>query len=114
MGGQEKRTLGRADIENEISIRRNMIAFFEKRGYLAERMGAVRLILELQEKDRELMIATEVMQTADGSIDLNTANDRQLVKRIEFQLDYLESILGALESAGTAENKELPNLYPSL
>lgn len=114
MGGQEKKTLGRADIEHEISSRRNIIEFYEKRGYLAERMGAVRLILELQERDRELMIATEVMQTADGSIDLNTANDRQLVKRIEFQLDYLENLLLELENTAAEGNNELPNLYPSL
>ena len=87
-----KKKIDAALISKDIKERDEIITRYIITGNL-DRKEVIRKIVELQNTDIEVRIATSTKQVTEGFLDLSSATDNQLINNLNFQLEFLKSKL---------------------
>ena len=92
MNNNTKKKIDIASISKDIKERDEIISRYITTGNL-DRNEVIRKIVELQNTDIEVRIATSTKQVTEGFLDLSSATDNQLINNLNFQLEFLKSKL---------------------
>jgi len=92
MNNNTKKKIDAALISKDIKERDEIISRYITTGNL-DRNEVIRKIVELQNTDIEVRIATSTKQVTEGFLDLSSATDNQLINNLNFQLEFLKSKL---------------------
>lgn len=92
MNNNTKKKIDTASISKDIKERDEIISRYITTGNL-DRNEVIRKIVELQNTDIEVRIATSTKQVTEGFLDLSSATDNQLINNLNFQLEFLKSKL---------------------
>lgn len=92
MNNNTKKKIDIASISKDIKERDEIISRYITTGNL-DRNEVIRKIVELQNTDIEVRIATSTKQVIEGFLDLSSATDNQLINNLNFQLEFLKSKL---------------------
>ena len=92
MTNNTKKKIDAALISKDIKERDEIISRYITTGNL-DRNEVIQKIVELQNTDIEVRIATSTKQVTEGFLDLSSATDNQLINNLNFQLEFLKSKL---------------------
>lgn len=90
MSDKIKKAVDIASISKDIRERDEIVSKFIATGIL-DRDEVIRKIIQLQNTDVDIRIATSAKQISEGFLNLNTATDEQLIYNLNFQLEFLKS-----------------------
>lgn len=104
MSSIAKETFDFYDTAKDLRERKQIINDYAFYGII-DRDKVIKKITELQQKDAEVVAATNTAQTMRGAVDLKYADDNTLIVNLQFQIDILEKKLAAKAIKEVVEEK---------